>query len=283
MDNRPQINSEPHQKNNDEIDIAELLMKIWRKKWFISAVVIFITSTTLIYLGLTPSPPNTYTVKSSLRIGNVGSYTIQSPEEIVNSVKKELYNEVNHRRYIINDTSPSKKPNSDINTVDYEINTIGYEATVWDRKWKFKYKLIFTAMKKSIDFSIQTSSPKESFNRAKMIGDYIIKYHTQIYTNAIKLVQDELFTIRRMNVFIGKDYMKMKLLYENERHPTDYIIEPSTPLGPDTNPGKKILLKTSIAIITSLFFGIFISLFYDYVSVIRKKIIEKSEDGKKNC
>lgn len=270
MDNDCAKNTESHLKSNDEIDIVELILKLWRNKWLIIALVIVITGATLIYLTISPAPPKTYTVKSSLRIGIVGSYTVQSPEEIVNSVRQELYTEARRNNEIINDITP-KIVTSNPEFPSYSIN---FEANSQNIKGKFVYTIKLIAKNKSVDFSIQTLSATMSATRARKIGDFIIKKHDPIYNKAITQAQEELSSIKRMPVYVDRDYIKMKLLYENEKHPTDYIIEPLAPSNPDPL-SRKILLKTSFAFITSIFLGIFITLFHDYVSAIKRGIKER--------
>ena len=269
MGNDSRSNLESLHKNNDEIDIAELILKIWRMKWLVMISIFVITGSTFIYLILSPTPQKTYTAKSTLAIGIVGSYAVQSPDEIINLIKKELYNQAHQNSSIINDITPANK----LNTTN---NAVNFETAVQDSNGKLNYKLFFIATDKSIDFSVQTLSANESVKRAKMIGDFIIKKHSQIYANVINQVQYELSSIKRMSVFVGQDYIKMKLLYENEKHPTDYIIEPFISSSSDSSPEKKIILKTTIAFMTSLFIGIFISLIIDYASAIRKEIKEKA-------
>ena len=273
MDKKHNTIPESHYQDNDEIDLIELLIKVWRWRWLTAALVIIITATAFLYVQFSPGPPKTYTVITSLKIGTVGAYHVQSPEMIINSVKAELFAKARQEGYKIKDTTQSNIQ-SNIQNNTYQFNT-----KMTDSNEKLILNLNFTATEKSIEFSIKTQSAKESVKWARMIGDFITNKHRPLYASAVKQAQAELSELKKMSVYVGSEYINMKLLYENQNYPTDYMIEPFAPSGPDPNSGKKIMLKTAAAFIASLFFGIFLSFLIDYISAIRQEMRKRSGKG----
>lgn len=259
------IEEKYYHNDNDELDIADLFIKIWRWKWIIATIVAITTTATFLYLKLSPNPL-TYTAKASLKIGRVGNYAIQNPDLIIITVKNQLYTLARQHGYFINDITPLSTPTNN----PYKIRK--FNATVEDKNEKFLYNLNLSVTKIYIDYSIQSPSSNNSVKWAREIGDYIINYHRPLYVNAVKQAQIELTDIKKMSVHVNDKYIKMKLMYENQKYPTSYTFEPLPPIAPDASLYNKMILKTVVSLIASLLFGIFLSLLIDFSLKIKEEI-----------
>jgi hypothetical protein len=64
----------------DEIDLRELFVTIWKKKWFIGVFTLIVTVVAIAYAYMkTPI----YEVKSNIRVGYIGAGLIENPDIIV--------------------------------------------------------------------------------------------------------------------------------------------------------------------------------------------------------
>ncbi len=133
MDNDLNNVSHSRFKVSDEIDIVELLFKIWRRKWFIVTFMIIVTASTFLIVQFSHTPSKTYTVKTSLRIGMVGTYLIQSPEMIINTAKAELYTKARQQGAQINDITTT--------SIDNPRNTNNLTATILNSSGRLLLKL----------------------------------------------------------------------------------------------------------------------------------------------
>ncbi len=282
MSNKLGNTSRTRHKNNDEIDLIEILVKVMRWKWFIAAFITVVTVSTFFFTLLSPASRNTYTVNSSLWIGTVGTYLVQSPDMITNSVKTELYKKARQMGDTIDDKTPLINPTAYPASGNNPQYTYHFDMVLTDSKGQFVLKLNFSASNKSIDFSVQTPSAEESVKWARMIGDFIIYNHRPLYANAVRQAQTELADLRKMSVNVGSKYIDMKIQYENQKYPTSYIIEPFSPSGPDAGSGKKMALKTGIAFMGSLIAGIFLSFLFDILSGIRTEIKKRLNTTRKS-
>jgi len=66
--------------NEDEIDLRELFVTLWKKKWFIGFFTLIVTILAIVYAYMkTPI----YEVKSNIRVGYIGAGLIENPDIIV--------------------------------------------------------------------------------------------------------------------------------------------------------------------------------------------------------
>ncbi|MBP7507951.1 MAG: hypothetical protein KA807_09025 [Prolixibacteraceae bacterium] len=277
MAKKQNIKTNKINQDDGEIDLSEIFIKLMRWKWLITSMVVLITVTTFLYVKFSPGPPITYTAKAVLKIGTVGTFHVQSPEMIVNSLITGISATSRSEGYTISEIRTPSKTN--FVTVDNisQVHMYHFIANVIHKNNKFILTLIIKATNQTLDISVQTPHAQGSKEIAQIIGNYIIEKHHPLYANAIKQAQIELAEIKKMAVYVNNNYIKMKLMYENQKYPTSYTLEPYEPSAPDPSPGKRILLKTAFAFTASLFFSIILIYFIEYMLAIGREMKERTE------
>ncbi len=113
-----------------------------------------------------------------------------------------------------------------------------------------------------IKISCTAGSPDIAFTCSNKAIKNLLDRHNLIYNKAIKKLNENISSIKT------KAVIEPEYLLDTYTFPSSLLSKPEIPKNPDD---KKVFLKVAVAFFSSLFLGIFLSLFIDYILAHRSK------------
>ena len=237
--------TENNQKNdqqvyNDEIDLFDLIKKIWKWKWFTIALVVIITGAVFIN---EKRKPDLYTAKANIKIGELAGKSLEGGDEVSQYLLDQIRNHYKGQKEIlqeINETIPERGAFSIAfdDGVDYVLR--------YNLSWKNSIAI----------FKVTTEDAKQSYELAESIAYKLIQYHDAIFKDALPRIQQNIRSSENENLI----HPVYRLSTYN--FPTKVLGKIMVPEKPDA---RKTKMKLAVAFMGAVFLGIFLSLFIDYL------------------
>jgi hypothetical protein len=136
---------------DDEIDLFDLFQKIWKWKWLTAVIIIIFCGITFLYLK---SNPATYTVVSTLRIGQIAGVLIEPDSDVQAYLKSNIFQD--------NDIC--------LSILDIQIQNI--------------------ANRNLIKINSKADSPDIAFSCLEKTINNFLNRHKNIYNKALKKIND---------------------------------------------------------------------------------------------
>lgn len=235
--------TENNQKNdqqvyNDEIDLFDLIKKIWKWKWFTIALVVIITGAVFIN---EKRKPDFYTAKAHIKIGQLAGKEIEGDNEVaeflIESLRKRYQNDKTSRE-VLNDVVASKG---------------GFSATTGDG---LSIKMSRSNGIAVISVTSKEGEEKEGHRLLTALADKLVRYHGKIFKDALPKIQRNIRSSENENLI----HPVYRLSTYN--FPTKVLGKILVPEKPDA---RKTKMKLAVAFMGAVFLGIFLSLFIDYL------------------
>jgi len=131
-----------------------------------------------------------------------------------------------------------------------------------------RIKFDFNSGANILTLSSKTVNALDSFKIINGIVNIILKRHEDLYDDAIIKIKKSLVSARNINVITPK-YVLRSYNFKS------YLLKKAK--IPEQADSKKLLLKTVVAFMASLFAGIFFVLFLDFLSSYRDENIDKKQ------
>ncbi len=237
----------------DEIDLFDLMKKIWKWKWLI--IVLIVVSVSVVFVRES-TKPDLYTAKAHIKIGKLAGKDIEEADEVAEYMLDYLGKKYLLKKEFNEENSEEKK--QAINKLYGIIPSKGqFTATLIDNQ-----KIILSRKNGITILSATTKNSRKSYEMISGICSSLLAYHEKIFSEGRKQLQK--------NIILSEN--------ENLIHPVYRLSTynfPSKVLGklgiPESPDGKKIKIKLAATFLGTMFIGIFLALFLNYFSEEIKK------------
>lgn len=195
----------------DEIDLKELIITIWRKKVFILFFTVVVTILAVIYVFIkTPI----YEVKSVVRVGYIGENLVED-SKILEKKLRLIFN-VDSKKNIIEKNKPIVSNISSVNKVDnfIEVSTQGYSNKEALEKNKEVITFLQTEYKAKIDeYILRTNMIIKNIEEKIAYVNDVEKVNTQkdiekIKTQDISKIENQINLLKTVDLKIIENKLK---------------------------------------------------------------------------
>ena len=247
---------------NDEIDLFELFAKIWKWKWMTIAIAAILTMTTFFYVK---TRLDTYSTKAVLMNGKVANTPIVSETNLFALFELDMLCKKLYEKYNKIVKFPEKIKSNEM-TIDFHDKKTGYFDYT---KGDFSIKLLINSG--IIIIIVVSGKPDDSLSIVNFFIEELMKRHDLNFKDGLKTLKKNLQFFKIKNSVENNAYFSPGYLLKSYTYPTKLLVKPIRPFKPDS---KRVMIKVVIAFSTSIFLGIFLSFFIEYVvSETRKRRI----------
>ncbi|MDY6935054.1 MAG: hypothetical protein SVZ03_12640 [Spirochaetota bacterium] len=285
------------QDQDDEIQLYDIVMKIWKWRYLISVIVgisIIITLLTVILSSKPKSNPemidvvselNTYTVDAKVKIGKIANVLIEQWSDIKLYLDSSFFIEEflkdYHKKFppitigelIEMHTLELANDKDHDNMIFYENNKNKNQEMDYDLpSWEYR------EVEGCIYIGYTSILPEISYYCVNRTIDKILNRHDKLYRRAFSRIRENTDLLK------SKMIIDPILVLDSYTYPSSVIIEPKMPISPDIRDkrklmnskskmtlSRKLVIKLAVAFMASLLFGIFLSFFIDYFITERNK------------
>jgi hypothetical protein len=252
---------------NDEIDLFELLQKIWKWKWLIIAIIIFTILMTYLY--------NIYNIKSNIKAKLINpTHTAQTLMKI-GSIAGQGIDSFTYNSPTITNISKNieKKYSKRINIPATANNKIEINFKSNNNKTNFNkidFSLKIEPLYSLYSISITSSKAEFSLEVINYIVKIILQEHKKLYIDGLNKLNKNIDYFKRKETIESNVYFSIPYLLDSYNYQSEIITDPIL-LIPEPATDGKLAPKLAVAFIASLFIGIFISLFIEFINTHMRK------------
>jgi hypothetical protein len=212
-------------RNDDEVDLFELLKTLWRWKWFVIGITLLGGAAALLYASMQPEKPVTYKAAAKVQVGKVLNVNIESPGDVT--------------AYLQSDRFTSRLPSEDA-SVEVDVERIHDDS------------LIVTLSRTTPE-----AEPAEQTVRAAV--ETLVIRHRAIYEDAV--AEYERFEPNPES--FSEDFPgKLPLLWlDSYTYPTRVIRDTAVSAVPPPEDNAKMMV--AVAAVASFFIAVLLAFFID--------------------